>query len=96
MRNVLWVAACAVALTGCVPKWENVVLPLTPEPTPVQNDGMAVLDDGSIVFTKDRLEISLQVLRDDFLNRQFAAASNRGAESTNPYTFGDWKPWGQD
>ena len=96
MRNVLWVAACAVALTGCVSKVGERRFATTPEPTPVQNDGMAVLDDGSIVFTKDRLEISLQVLRDDFLNRQFAATSSRGVESTNPYTFGDWKPWGQD
>jgi hypothetical protein len=96
VRSAFIVAACAVALAGCVSKVGERRFATTPEPSPAQNDGMVVLDDGSIVFTKDRLEISLQVLRDDFLNRQFASASNSGAESTNPYTYGNWKPWGQD
>ena len=67
-----------------------------PEPTSSQSSGMSVLDDGSIVFRQDRLEISLQIIGDQYLNRQFSSASNRGTESTNPYTFGNWKPWGQD
>ena len=67
-----------------------------PEPISSQLSGMSVLDDGSIVFRQDRLEISLQIIGDQYLNRQFSSASNRGPESTNPYTFGNWKPWGQD
>ena len=67
-----------------------------PQPISSQSSGMSVLDDGSIVFRQERLEISLQIIGDQFLNRQFSSASNRGAESTNPYTFGNWKPWGQD
>ncbi len=94
--NVVLVAAWAAALTGCVSQVGQRRFATAPEPASTQNEGMAVLDDGTIVYSKDRLEISLQVLRDDFLNRQFAAASNRGAESTNPYTYGNWKPWGQD
>ncbi|MBM3280863.1 MAG: hypothetical protein FJY95_22720 [Candidatus Handelsmanbacteria bacterium] len=65
-------------------------------PAEVQGEGMIPQDDGSIVFTRDRLEITVRVLEDEYLNRQFAANSVQGARSTNPYTFGDWKPWGQD
>ena len=90
----LLVVALAVALSGCLSQVGQRRFATSPEPAQTQNDGMTVLDDGSIVFTQDRLEISLKVLRDDFLNRQFAAASSKGAESTNPYTYGDWKPWG--
>lgn len=65
-------------------------------PAAQQSEGMTLQDDGSIVFTKDRLEISIRVLEDEYLNRQFASYSEQGAHSTNPYTFGNWKPWGQD
>ena len=67
-----------------------------PEPVAQQEEGMVVKDDGTVVFVKDRLEISLRILEDEVLNRQFAGYSDRGAESTNPYTYGDWEPWGQD
>ncbi len=92
----LFVIASAIALAGCISQVGQRRFATAPEPTQMQNDGMTVLDDGAIVFTQDRLEISLQVLRDDFLNRQFAASSSKGAESTNPYTYGDWQPWGQE
>ena len=67
-----------------------------PQPKVQQEQGMVVKDDGTIVFVKDRLEVSLRVLEDDFLNRQFAGYSDLGAESTNPFTYGNWEPWGQD
>ncbi|MGY8823845.1 MAG: hypothetical protein ACKVJG_07895 [Candidatus Latescibacterota bacterium] len=92
----LLVVAAAIALSGCISQVGQRRFATPPEPAQTQNGGMTVLDDGSIVFTQDRLEISLQVLRDDFLNRQFAASSNKGTESTNPYTYGDWQPWGQE
>ncbi len=85
-----------VTLSGCISQVGLRRFATPPEPAPQQNEGMIVLDDGTIVYTKDRLEVSLQVLKDDFLNRQFSATSSQGAESTNPYTYGDWKPWGQD
>jgi hypothetical protein len=47
------------------------------------------------MYTHERLEISLKPVSDDELNRQFAAQSQGGAESTNPYTYGDWKPLGE-
>ena len=92
----LLLALYLITLSGCISQVGLRRFATPPEPAPQQNEGMTVLDDGTIVYTKDRLEVSLQVLEDGFLNRQFAASSNQGAESTNPYTFGNWKPWGQD
>ena len=51
--------------------------------------GMAVADDGSVTFAQGRLEIRLRPLTDEELNRQFAAYSQRGPRSVNPYTFGN-------
>ena len=100
IRNIatggLLLALYLVTLSGCVSQVGLRRFATPPQPALEQNEGMAVLDDGTITYTKDRLEISLQVLEDGFLNRQFASASNRGPESTNPYTYGDWTPWGQE
>ena len=43
-----------------------------PQPISSQSSGMSVLDDGSIVFRQERLEISLQIIGDQFLNRWVA------------------------
>jgi hypothetical protein len=59
-----------------------------------QEDDMGVADDGTVTYVRDRLEIGLRPMTDDELNRQFATISEGGARSTNPYTFGDWKPMG--
>lgn len=100
IRNIatsgLLAALYLFALAGCLSQVGLRRFATPPEPVPQQNEAMTILDDGAIVYAKDRLEIALQVLDDGFLNRQFAANSRKGAESTNPYTYGDWKPWGQD
>ena len=83
-------------LAGCISQVGLRRFATFPEPVMQQDEAMTVLDDGAVVYAKDRLEISLQVLDDGFLNRQFAADSRKGAESTNPYTYGNWKPWGQE
>lgn len=56
-----------------------------------QMTGMVVKDDGTVVFVKERLEISLRPMTDEELNRQFASYSAKGTDSANPYTFSDWK-----
>ncbi len=63
---------------------------------PVERQGAytTVQDDGSVLYAHDRLEISLRPMTDEELNRQFASCSSRGPESTNPYTYGNWKPMG--
>ena len=100
IRNIatsgLLTALYLLVLAGCLSQVGLRRFATFPEPVPQQDEAMAVLDDGAIVYAKDRLEVSLQVLDDGFLNRQFAADSRKGAESTNPYTYGNWKPWGQN
>ena len=64
--------------------WAGPLRPVEPQPA-----GLAVADDGSVTFTRGRLEVVLRPLTDDELNRQFAAQSTGGPESTNPYTYGD-------
>lgn len=92
----LLTALYLLVLAGCLSQVGLRRFATFPEPVPQQDEAMTVLDDGAIVYAKDRLEVSLQVLDDGFLNRQFAADSRKGAESTNPYTYGNWKPWGQN
>ena len=94
--NGLLTALYLLVLAGCLSQVGLRRFATFPEPVPQQDEAMTVLDDGAIVYAKDRLEVSLQVLNDGFLNRQFAADSRKGAESTNPYTYGNWKPWGQN
>lgn len=52
---------------------------------------MRVNDDGTVTFIKDRLELAVRPLTVAELNRQFPHHSRNGTESTNPYTYGDWK-----
>jgi hypothetical protein len=54
-----------------------------------QGQGRAVADDGTVTYTQGRLEISLRPLTTVELNRQFSSQSQQGAQSTNPYTFGN-------
>ena len=58
-------------------------------PAPTQEVQIDVADDGTVTFTKDRLEVSLRPMTDEELNRRFASQSQAGPKSTNPYTFAD-------
>ena len=69
--------------------------PLKPLPGDSQGADMRVADDGTVTYIRDRLEIGLRPMTDNEMNRQFASASKGGDLSTNPYTFGDWKPMGE-
>ena len=70
--------------------------PILPASEDRQESASVVQDDGTITQVHDRLEISLRPMSDDELNRQMATFSNDGADSANPYTFGDWKPIGDN
>lgn len=56
---------------------------------------MVVHDDGSVAYVFERLDIALRPMTDAELNRSFATKSDAGAQSTNPFTFGDWTPPGE-
>ena len=54
-----------------------------------QGVNKTVADDGTVAYKQARLEISLRPMTDEELNRQFSAYSSEGADSRNPYTFGN-------
>ncbi|MSR84642.1 MAG: hypothetical protein EXS58_17280 [Candidatus Latescibacteria bacterium] len=83
-------------LAGCLSQVGVRRFPMPAVAAGQQRESMILQDDGSIVFTRDRLEVSVRVLEDEYLNRQFASYSVQGPRSTNPYTYGNWKPWGQN
>ena len=64
---------------------------LAPAGEEMQESGMRVSDDGTVTFIKERLELAVRPLTVAELNRQFPHHSRSGTESTNPYTYGDWK-----
>jgi len=70
--------------------------PIRPLSEAQQEAHMVVKDDGTVAYVFERLEVSLRPLTDAELNRNFASHSNKGAASTNPYTYGNWKPMGED
>lgn len=85
--------ALFAGVTGCSQyaerlAYRNHVGSLEPISEEEEDPNKAVTDDGSIVFTQERLEISLRPMSEEELNRQFAAATAAGV---NPYTFGDTK-----
>ena len=62
---------------------------LTPMNEAEQGADKTVADDGTVSYSQGRLEISLRPMTDVELNRQFSAYSKDGANSRNPYTFGN-------
>jgi len=54
-----------------------------------QGQNKTVADDGTVAYKQARFEISLRPMTDEELNRQFSAYSSEGADSRNPYTFGN-------
>ena len=84
-------ALVLLALVGCGRYFPG---PIAPAPENRQETYASVEDDGTITAVFNRLEISLRPMADEELNRQFADYSAAGANSKNPYTFGNWKPLG--
>ena len=97
--------------TGCGIKlgYRHFPGPIEPASTAIasseQQAQYVIGDDHSITFVVDRLEITLLPLSQDMLNRQFATVSNYAdgyaranpyTGPTNPYTYGEWKPPGED
>ncbi|MFH1566659.1 MAG: hypothetical protein ABIL09_01575 [Gemmatimonadota bacterium] len=76
-------AIAAIALAGC--SYRYYADALKPLGEAEQGESKSVTDDGSVIYTKDRLEVRVRPMTDEELNRQFAAATERGR---NPYTHG--------
>lgn len=88
MKNHLIPALAALLLlAGC--SYRYYAEALKPLSEAEQGENMTVADDGTVTHTQGRLEISLRPMTDEELNRQFGSASLDGANSRNPYTFGN-------
>ena len=64
--------------------------------SPGESTNMEVLDDGTVTFVQNRLEVSVRSMTDEELNRQFAVVSeNSGGPAeelpSNPFTYGNWE-----
>lgn len=96
MRNLYYLLLCAL-VAGCGGNrfgYRDYAGSVRPSPEDKQGRAMKVSDDGTVTFIQERLEIGVQPVTDAELNSTFADASKGGVTSTNPYTFGDWKPSG--
>lgn len=65
------------------------------QPTDIQGSSMKILDDGTVTFVQNRLEVSVRPMTDEEINRQFPAESTnaRGPADelpSNPFTYGNW------
>ena len=107
MRIIAAIASVALLSTGCGHKlgYRHFAGPVMPVAESGQAEEFNVGDDRSITFVKDRLEVSLQPLTAEMLNRQFGRQSNSPGGfrrenpyqgPVNPYTYGDWKPAGEE
>ncbi|RKY65211.1 MAG: hypothetical protein DRP99_00595 [Candidatus Latescibacterota bacterium] len=92
MKKGMALFLSSVILAGC--GYRLYGGPLRPLDEAYQGPNVQVADDGTVTHVLGRLEISLRPMTDEELNHQFASASNRGKFSTNPYTYGNWKPMG--
>jgi len=93
MKKSIALACVCLMLTGCGRYFGG---PIEPAAEENQTTHMTVGDDGTITYSFERLEISLRPMRDAELNRQFQSRSQNGAASTNPYTYGNWRPMGEN
>ena len=98
-KNMLTLAFSTAALTfGCghylVPgKFQ----PLEADQQQVAGSGtsMKILDDGTVTFVQNRLEVSVRPMTDEEINRQYPAQSSNAHGPTdelpsNPFTYGNW------
>lgn len=93
MHKTLYLTIVLLLSAGCGRYFPGPIRPMSENQ---QGPHMIVEDDGTVAYVYERLEIGLRPMSDEELNRMFASYSQAGAESTNPYTYGNWKPMGED
>ncbi|MFA6108621.1 MAG: hypothetical protein WDA75_07625 [Candidatus Latescibacterota bacterium] len=82
MKWTMW--SLALLASGC--GYQYYAGPVRPVAT--QADVvLSVADDGTVTYTRERLEVKLRPMSAAELDRQFQAQSTGQMESTNPYTF---------
>ena len=106
MRRLLSIGILPLMLSACgfVLGNRHFVGPVIPLPEAQQQTQVLVSDDLSITYSKDRLEVTLQPLTAEMLNRNIAGSEspegfhkpNPYTGSVNPFTYGDWVPPGEE
>lgn len=89
--NFVWIIFTVVGFIPSCTRYPVYIGDLVPVVESEQPSQMHLSDDGTVTFVHERLEISLRPMTDEELNRRFPDESQGGAESVNPYTYGDWK-----
>ena len=92
------ILAAAALLVGCghylVPgRFQP--LEVAQQQTDIQGSSMKILDDGTVTFVQNRLEVSVRPMTDEEINRQYPTQStNAGGPAdelpSNPFTYGNW------
>ena len=70
-------------------------LEVAQQQTDIQGSSMQILDDGTVTFVQNRLEVSVRPMTDEEINRQFPAESTNASGPadelpSNPFTYGNW------
>ncbi len=96
--NKISILAAAALLLGCghylVPgRFQP--LEVAQQQTDVQGSSMKILDDGTVTFIQNRLEVSVRPMTDQEINRQYPAQSTNASGPadelpSNPFTYGNW------
>lgn len=65
-------------------------------PAGVQDPAMEVADDGTVTYRQGRLDVWLRPMTAGELERLHSTGSERGTDSSNPYTYGGLSFWATD
>ena len=70
-------------------------LEVAQQQTDIQGSSMKILDDGTVTFAQNRLEVSVRPMDDEEINRQYPAQSTNASGPadelpSNPFTYGNW------
>ena len=63
--------------------------------TDIQGSSIQILDDGTVTFVQNRLEVSVRPMTDEEINRQYPTQSTNASGPadelpSNPFTYGNW------
>ena len=63
--------------------------------TDIQGSSIQILDDGTVTFVQNRLEVSVRPMTDEEINRQYPTQSTDASGPadelpSNPFTYGNW------
>jgi len=84
--------AVVCSLLGCAvmsPPRAQIRSLLSPIPEEL-GEGYTLQDDGTMVYQKTGLKVTVKAVTDEELNAMYPEHSRNGSTSTNPYTYGDW------